>query len=470
MRLIIKLFTYGALLSLILSFLYLISGSAYSITLNWDTVIYVVSSTLLSIIIGTYSAWYLVLYDVPHKKMFNVMYLMPMIFPTYIMAFMYSNITSIHGISALIFVTVLTSFPYVYMIMKSHVGSLTYNHIYTAQSLKVKDIVLKRDVLFPLIKPGLILSSAVVMADTLSEFGASVFYNINTLTVIIYEQWFTLYNPTAATGAMTILMLIVLVIFVLKFKLLRWNNIINPIITSNKEHITPFKLAGGHKWFVMTLLIVPLIFALVLPLWTLNEWLVLSYRNADWKDVLITAMSTSTFSSITAILTVCLSLLVLYLFKGSWQSNVIMALNYAIPGIVLSISAIHLGLSTIWVILWVFVVKYSMLSYSSLSGQINKIDRRLYYSAKSLKKSSFWYVINVQMPLSINSIIIGIALVFVDVLRELPIMLTLRPPGFETLSTKVFYYYDSEMMYMSAPYITLMLLISAPLLYHIRNK
>lgn len=370
--------------------------------------------------------------------------------------------------SMLVFVTVLTSFPYVFMIMKSHIGSLTDNHMYTAMSLKMSDVVMKKDILFPLIKPGLIMSSVVLVADSLSEFGASFYYNVNTFTVALFEQWFTLYNTAQASIMSAIIMMFVLVVFSIKFKLIDWKNLVNPINSS--VGTSPFTLSGLHKYIVMTVLTLPLVFSLAVPLWTINEWFILSYHNVEWISYLNTTLGTSVFALVVSTLSVLLSLLVSYLYKSSWGSNVLLAFNYSIPGIVLSIAMIHLGFSGYIALLWVFVLKYSMLPYSVISGQINKIDRRLYYSAKSLKKSSFWFVKNVQVPLSMNSIVLGFALVFVDVVRELPIMLTLRPVGFETLSTKIFYFYDSEMMYMSAPYIVLMMLITAPLLYLIRNK
>lgn len=437
-----------------------------------DTVIYVLFSTVLSVVIGTLSAFFISLYQFPYRDIYQKLYILPLVFPSYMMALVYGEIdSSFMNIWGLIFVTTLVSFPYVYIVMYSHISSISNEYSRTADVFGISTYKKFKDIIFPLMLPGIIVSSIIVMSDTLSEFGASFFYGVDTIMVVVYEHWFGIYDMGTATMISSITLFVVFIIFYVKLSM-KGKILINPITAQPNKLI---KLNKSKGILVSLILSIPVIFSLIIPIGVLNEWFILSYRKVDFSDVWITTFNTLGFSVVIVFLTAVLSLGVLYLFKDSRLIRTLLSLNYAIPGLFLSIILLQLFSSlsvtvSFFMLILAYVLKYNMLMLNSVEGYTSRIDRRLYYSTKSVGKSSLWFINNIQVPLAKKGILLGSVLVFIDVIRELPIMLTLRPFGFETISTKIFYYYDSEWIYYTAPYFGVMLVATLiPVLFLVRH-
>lgn len=435
----------------------------------YNTFIYVSITTLLSLIIGTTSAFLISCYNIPYRSLLTKLYIIPLVFPTYMMAMLYGELDrSFMNIWGLIFVTTLVSVPYVFIIMYSHISSISNTYMDTADTFKISNSMQVKKILIPLITTGLLSSSLIVISDCISEFGASVFFNVNTIMVAIYTQWFTLFNTGVATVISSILVSVLFVLFYIKS--IYNKNIPNPMTHSeNRLKYTKY----GTLFSII--LFIPTIFSVFVPFVLINKWAVLSYNHIDYTNVMSITGNTLMLALGVILITAVLSISMIYLFKNNKIVSALQSMNYALPGLLLSIlllSSISSMSNTIAfsLMLFAFVVKYNLLMTNSIDGYVSRIDRKLYYSTKSIGKSSFWYVINIQTPLVYKGILLGSMLVFIDVIRELPITLTLRPYNFETLSTKIFYYYNSEWIYHTAPYFIVMVLCTLPIIIFLMRQ
>lgn len=435
-----------------------------------NTMIFIISTTFLSTLIGSLSAYFLSLYNIPYRNILQKLYIVPLLIPSYMMAMIYGELSkSFMNIYGLIFVTTLVSIPYVFIIMYSYISSISSTYDETSKVFKVSNFNNIFKIRLPLILPGLISSSLIVFSDAISEFGASVFFGVNTVMVIIYNKWFTLYNTSTATMLSSALMITLFVIFYLK-SYIQHKGMVNPL-TNKRGELREIR----YGYVISLLLLVPLIFSVIIPFMVLNKWLILSMSYVDYSDVINASINTLLFALVIIVISIIFSITLSYLYKDNKVISTLQYMNYAYPGLIIAI----LMLSTVTHMNWyislllmtvTFVIKYNVLMTTSINGYIIRIDRKMYYSAKSLGKSSNWFVRKIQVPLAKKGIILGSMLVFIDVVRELPIMLTLRPYNFETLSTKIFYYYNSEWLFYTAPYFFIMVLCTIPSIIYFMRK
>lgn len=434
------------------------------------TIQFILSTTILSTIIGTISAYYISLYNIPYRNLLQKLYIIPLIFPSYMLAMIYGELSkSFMNLYGLIFVTTLVSIPYVFIIMYSYISSISKTYDDTAKVFNISKTKRFFKIMLPLMLPGILSSSLIVFSDSVSEFGASVFFGVDTLMVVIYNKWFTLYNVNVASVFSSLIVITLFVIFYIKSSV-QHKSMVNPIVHKVNE-LRYVK----YGWIISLLLMIPLIFSVLIPFIVLNKWFILSYSHTDYTNLLFSTINTLLFALVIIIISIVVSMLTIYLFKTNKLVITLQYMNYAYPGLILSIILLTTVTSLNWylsmlLMIFAFSLKYSVLMTTSINGYIIRIDRKMYYSAKSLGKTSGWFVKNIQMPLSKRGIILGSMLVFIDVVRELPIMLTLRPYNFETLSTKIFYYYNSEWLFYTAPYFIIMVICTMPTIFYFMRK
>ena len=434
------------------------------------TLQFILSTTIISTVIGTLSAYFISLYNIPHRTILQKLYILPLLFPSYMMAMIYGELSkSFMNLYGLIFVTTLVSIPYVFIIMYSYISSISNTYNETAKVFNISATRRFFKIMLPLMLTGIISSSLIVFSDAVSEFGASVFFGVDTIMVVIYNKWFTLYNTSVATVLSSLLVVTLFVIFYIKSSI-QHKSMVNPI-THKGNTLQDIKYGG----IITVILYIPVVFSVIIPLIVLNKWLVLSYPYIDYSNLIYSTINTLLFALVIIIISVIFSITMIYLYKSNRVVSTLQYMNYAYPGLVLSIILLSSITSMNWYIsmllmLFAFTIKYNVLMTTSINGYIIRIDRKMYYSAKSLGKTSSWFVRNIQMPLAKKGIILGSMLVFIDVVRELPIMLTLRPYNFETLSTKIFYYYNSEWLFYTAPYFMIMLLCTIPSILYFMRK
>lgn len=440
----------------------------------FNTGVIALSVVSLSVLVGGVSAWVIALKDFPLKRQIEVLLILGMVFPSYVLAFLYSDMFWFGGnISTILTLTVAT-LPYVFMIVTMGIRSQSQQLVYTALMLGKDDSWIKTKVLFPLLKPALIMSALLVIGDTVSEFGATHFYGVSTVMTGIYEIWFGLHEigQGITFSAYVFVSLGIIYYFVNVWK--RSFIGVQPRLQNDDSNQNLIPENTGKKGWWITASFIPLItITFFIPLLTLFKWVYLSFGKTDWLKVIYTTFNSSILATTISVLVIAITSGMLYLFKKRMAFvTTITNTLYGTPGIVLSIAAITVvGYVGTWAIplffIYILVLKFLALGTDSVGVGIQKINRQYYHTSKTLGKTSPWYVWKVQIPLSIQSYIVAGILVWIDVIRELVISMTLRPQWLELLSVEIFRYMDLEKLSMSGPWILAMVLVTIVPIYWI---
>jgi iron(III) transport system permease protein len=453
-----------------------IQPSYYHIIINqiYNTVIIVLSVCFITTIVGVTLSWVFAIYDFPFKNSLEKIIILGMVFPSYVLAFFYSEMFNIFGSIALIGTLVVTTLPYVFMMVTTSIRIQSQRMVESALMFGKDKRWIKGKLILPLIFPTIVLSTLLVMGDTFSEFGATYFYGVNTVMTGIYEIWFGLNESIQgirlSAWLLTVVIMVYLVINVLKKVFVdKSDNFIN----SREFKGIVVENIGIKGWFITFLIFLLTIITFFIPCFVLLTWVIESYNKTDWFKVLATTINSGILASIISLSVLCVTTIILYLFKHRLVAIMTICNTlYSIPGIVLAITTIfistHLPLSfTPVIFLYVLIVKYIAIGVDNISAPIQKIHKQHYHSSKLLGHSSLWYIKNVQFPLGFQIYLVAGLLVWIDVIRELVIGLTIRPQGLNLLSIEIFRFMDLEQLSMSGPWILSMVILTMVPIYFI---
>ena len=438
------------------------------------TVFVILTTVVITVAVGGSLSWLFAMYDFPLKSILEKILILGMVFPSYVLAFFYSETFGMFGKPALIVTMVVTTLPYVFMIVTMSIRSQSQQLVHSAMMLGKDYYWIKLNLLMPLIKPALILSTLLVIGDTFSEFGATYFFGVDTVMTGIYEIWFGLHESVQGIrfSAWVFVTMLTVYYFINIWKKSIIGN--QPKLTNSDspQCIQPIKIEK-FKWLYTFIVLSIVTITFLIPLGVLASWINSTYITTDWVRVFKVTFNSSILATLISFLVLVTTTVILYLFKN--KMIVVTALSnaiYSTPGIVLTITAIFVinqtfvGMITTMFV-YVLVLKYLAMGIDSVGVGIQKINAQYYYSAKTLGKSSVWYICNVQIPISYQSYIVGGILVWIDVIRELVIGLTLRPPWLSLLSVEIYRYMDMEKLSSSGPWILAMVVVTIIPIYWI---
>jgi len=424
------------------------------------TVEIVIPVILTTVAVGFSLSWIFALYEFPFKKILEKILILGMIFPSYVLAIFYSEMFGFTGKLALIGTLVISSLPYVFMLTSIGFKSQSQQFVDAALMFGKNSRWIKMKVLLPLLTPSLILSSFIVFGDSFSEFGATYFFGVDTVMTGIYEIWFSLHESKQGIKFSAWIFLGIIVSY---FFISWWKSSVKKLNSVAGKNIEPLKTEKLEKngWLVSTVIFLITTITFFLPLSLLFEWLFVVYLKADWIRVLKVTFNSISLSTLIATIVLFISTLLLYLFKKySFILSTICNTLYSTPGVILAISMVYVSSTKFlipFVFLFVLTIKYIGIGVDGISLGLNKIPRQLYYDVKSFGKDSIWYIKNVQIPLSFKSYLMAGLLIWIDVMRELPIGLTSRPQWLDLVSIEIFRCMDLEMLSTSSPYILSMI-------------
>lgn len=441
--------------------------SGYVFSQLSNTINLVTLTSIFALGIGGVSAWFVALYEFPLKKLIETSYILMMLFPSYIMAIIYSEVsTDFFGFWGLVMVMTIATIPYVFLILTMSLRSQSQQLVESALMLGKNKKWVKIKLLLPLLKPAILIALVFVISDTMSEFGATYFYGVDTFMTGIYELWLGLNEVQIGLSLSALIFMVVSVGVWLSGIFGKHKNISNPTKT---ETIKPEPLFGWKAVIVTLITITPIIIGLIIPSLVLIDWNISAWGTTDLWAVGWTTLQSVVVSTLVAVITLLLATEFLYHFKKDHtQAKLVystISSMYAMPGIVVAVTMLFLAGWIDTQMLWIFylyalIVKYIALSMDSVYAGLQKIDRNYYYSAKGFGKDSNWYKWWVQLPIAQKSYIVGGTMVWIDVMRELVIGYILRPQWLDLLSVKIFSFIDTEQLHLAGPWILAMVLIT----------
>jgi iron(III) transport system permease protein len=444
-----------------------------------NTLLLVLGVALCSSIVGVSLAWLTAVCDFPLRGFFSWALLLPMAIPGYVMAFAFVGLfefsgpvqsllrewfgssnwfPNVYSYGGVTLVMSLVLYPYVYLIARNAFQTQGRRSIEVGQSLGLAPVASFLRVSLPMARPWIVGGVLLVVMETLADFGTVATFNYDTLTTLIYKSWFSLFSLEAALQVASVLLLAVVAIMAIERRSRRAQRYAQS--SSSSLAAARFVLTGKRRWLALALCLLIFSFAFVLPSLRLLTWAIPNLTADVTAKFMIYVGGTLSLASITMVLIAVLALLLAYGARINPSLPVRFAvrtstLGYALPGTVLAIGLFApisllnnwlqgMGVSatllqgTFLVMLMAYGVRFMAVAYSPIESNYLRITPSIDDAAHSLGYTGLQVLRKVHLPIVQRGVLTAMALVFVDVMKELPITLMTRPFGFNTLAVRVF--------------------------------
>jgi iron(III) transport system permease protein len=447
-------------------------------------------------LVGVSTAWLITFYHFPGDRIFSWALVLPFAFPTYIAAFAYAgifdytgpihNLLNALGVKALwldimnlpgaILVVSLVLYPYVYLITRASLQRQSGKILEASRSLGRGPFKTACKAGIPLARPAIVGGLILVTMEVLNEYGAMHYFGVDTFTTGIFKVWFGM-NDTA--GAMRLAaMLMCLVFGVLLLERVQRGRRSFTTCGANYRPAERQRLRGITAAAAVAACLIPVVLGFMLPLGQLLAWL---YRSgATAFDGAFIALTLRSFGLATAaaLLTVIAAVFIVYavrLHRTPMMTALskASALGYSMPGAVIAIGVMvtlvaldrsvvqNIGATfskspglllsgTVVALLFAYIVRFLAVAVNPVESGFDRLCGCMDEASLSMGKSRLHTLLRINIPLARGTLLAAAALVFVDVLKELPLTLILRPFNFETLATKTFELAGEEMVAQSA--------------------
>ena len=449
---------------------------------------------LLSLTFGITTAWIITNYAFPFKKFLDFILILPAACPAYLIAYAYTDFfeyagpiqgglrdimgwsnaneyyfPEIRSITGAIFVLASVLYPYIYLLSRTA-------FLQTPGSLLEVTSIYGRskfwNVSLPLARPAIAAGSALVCMEVVSDFGTVEYFSLETLTLGIFNVWIGMNNITAASQIALFTFMFVIVLLLVETKSRSEKRFDD---TSRRHKNIGVEKVTGLKAFILVLIcLIPVLCGFFIPVLILITNVSSGYSGEELTLLLPAFKNTVLVSSLGAsiIVVVATFLACSTSVKGNKNLHNITnfsAMGYAFPGTMLAIGVlITIGFldqiidhtfslllisrqpfflsGTIAVLIFAYLVRFLAVGYgASLSG-LSKISTNLNWASRTLSTSFSNTITRVSIPLIKKSIIAGGLLAFIDITKELPMTLLLRPFNFETLATHTYQFAHDELM------------------------
>jgi len=439
------------------------------------------------LIIGVGTAWLVTKCRFPGDRLFEWALLLPLAAPTYILAYTYTDLLDVSGVvqtslrkafdwqvgdywfpdirslPGAIALLSLTLYPYVYLLARVAFLEQSAGVLEASRLLGCSPWRSFWQISLPLARPAIVAGLSLALMETLNDFGTVEYFGVSTFTTGIYRTWFGLGEPVAAAQLAACLLLFILWLILGE----RWSRRqVKFYQTSSYYSLPSYELRGGRGGLAMFACAVPIIFGLLIPAGDLGLMTLRSPDQILGNQFWNFATNSFTLATITALIALGLGLVIAYGVRLANTAPIrfvsqITALGYAVPGSVIAVGTliplgwvdntidtwfrdnwqISTGLlfsGTIFALVFGYLVRFLAVSLGGITTSLEKIKPNLDNAARSLGHQPLAILGKVHMPLLWSSLMTAGILVFVDVMKELPATIILRPFNFNTLAVRVY--------------------------------
>ena len=475
-------------------------------------------SGLFTVIIGTSLAWLVTAYKFPMSGFFKWGLILPIAVPSYIAGFTYHGLLNYTGViqaflrnsldiqvnqryfnimstRGAVFILTMVLYPYVFAIVRAFLTKQSADLIENARVLGKSPLEVFFQVVLPISRAAIIGGVSLVILEVLNEFGLVSYFGIPTFSVAIFRTWFGLSDLDSAVRLAAILMVMVLAILLAE-KVIRGRKRFS-YSTSKVRPISPTDLKGtkGHLAFGYCFAIFS--FGFLIPTLQLIHWAFLTYQdvlNANFLGYLFNSVKVASIASV-IIVFIALIISNYCRIKENFLTKVytrITILGYSIPGAVIAVVVMIFFISldnrlygvyqvitptsgrlvlttSLAMLIFAYIVRFLGIGYNSIESGFDKIGKSYFEASRMLGMSVTKTFFKIDLAMIKTAIFSGFILVFVDILKELPLTMILRTFNFHTLATKAYQYANDEMIH-EAAIASLFIIFSSAILIYFLNK
>jgi iron(III) transport system permease protein len=439
-------------------------------------------------LVGVTTAWLTAMHDFPGRRFFEWALVLPLAMPAYVLAYVYTDFLQFvgpvqtwlrdtfgwsHGDywfpdvrtlpgAMLMFVCVL--YPYVYLLARTAFLERASGMLEAARTLGMGPWPAFFKVSLPLARPAIVAGVALALMETLADYGTVAYFAVNTFTTGIYRAWFSLGDRIAAAQLAAMLLAFVLLLLMaerVSRGRARYHN-----TTGRNRPMAGARLSGLRAGLAIVVCSSPLLLGFILPAVLLLRMALVDGDAQFGERFIVLARNSFVLAGVTALVGVTLALLLAYGARLSRSGlaqglNRLVGLGYAVPGAVIAVGVLIpvtrldnwlAGQWAIWfgynpgllltggiaALVYAYLVRFLAVALHTVESSLAKITPSMDDAARSLGLGQGATLRRVHAPMLRGSLLTAGLLVFVDVMKELPATLVMRPFNFDTLATQAY--------------------------------
>lgn len=440
------------------------------------------------LVLGIIPAWMVTMTRFPGSRILEWALVLPLAIPAYIIAYTYTGMLDVTGpvqvairdwtglrfgdywfpeirsTGGAIAMLSLVLYPYVYLLARMAFLEQSVCVLEVSRTLGAGPFKAFYRVALPLARPAIIAGLALVLMETLADYGTVQYFGLSTFTTGIFRTWFGMGSSTAAAQLSAVLMIFILVLVLTE----QWSrNRAQYFHTSTKySRLSQVQLKGWHKHLALLACLLPVLAGFLIPFVQLSIWAVQTWDVIDRSQFLGLFYNSVRLAAIAAFIALVIGLTVSYskrlrptlLMRGVFR---VLGLGYAIPGTVIAVGVLipfawfdnsldgwlrdrfdfSSGLllsGTLVAVVFAYVVRFLPVAMNTVEAGLSKVKPSMDDASRSMGLGSGKILRRIHIPMIRGSLLTATLLVFVDVLKELPATLILRPFNFNTLAIRTY--------------------------------
>ena len=468
------------------------------------------------LLLGISTAWLVTMCNFPGQRIFEWALLLPLATPAYLLAYAYTDFLEYYGpvqtilrqwfgwqsaadywfpdvrsLGGAIVLFSLVLYPYVYMLVRVAFLEQSLCTVEASRSLGCGPWRSFFKVALPLARPAIAAGTALALMETLNDFGAVQYFGVPTFTTGIYRTWLGMGEHLAATQLAGVSLLFIAVLILLE----RLSRQQARYYRSNgrQQSQCVYSLQGWRAGIATLVCGLPIVWGLILPACLLLHMTVSNLDKTLDSEFFELASHSLILAGISAVLGIVLAVVLAYGARLQPNRGVRLgvqtaSLGYAIPGAVIAVGILMpigqldnaiatvtqqlLGITpglllggTVVALIFAYLVRFLAVALNTVESGLTKIRPSLDDASRSLGNSPLKTLLKVHAPLLSGSLLTAAMLVFVDVMKELPATIVIRPFNFDTLAVRVYQYAsDERLVEAAAPALAILLVGLLPVI------
>lgn len=452
------------------------------------------------LLIGVPCAWLTSMCNFPGRTFFSWALLLPMAMPAYIIAYTYTGVLDFAGpvqtlireltgwrygeywffeirsLGGAMVMLTLVLYPYVYLMSRAAFLEQSENTLEVSRTLGYSARAGFFKLALPLARPAIVTGLTLALMETLADYGTVQYFSVNTFTTGILRTFYGFGDIAAASQLAGVLLLFVAMLILLERHSrhrIRYHS--SGLKKASNRRVV---LKGSRGLFATLVCLLPILVGFFIPVVVLAYWAMFkaempgsNFVQLTWNSFYLAAIASLIVVSLALVLSYAIRLNNGKLVKASVG---VAGLGYALPGTIIAIGTIvplawldhriidlvkhysgeRVGLlfsGTLVALLFAYSVRFMAVSLGAVQNGLGKIKPSMDMAGRSLGMSPFKVLVRVHVPLLKGSVLTAMLIVFVDVLKELPATLVLRPFNFNTLAVRAFELASDERLVDAAP-------------------
>lgn len=446
------------------------------------TTTYLLAGTAFCVfILGIITAFLSARFIYTGSKIFSILFVLPLAFPAYILGYCYVGFFEFNGILSTltngyfkkldilniygcIFILSIAMYPYVFLLAKVSFGSISSTVIDVVKINNIGKFKAFFTVYLPLSYPAVFAGIVLALMETLSDYGTVFYFGVETFSVGVFKSWFGYGDLFGAINLAIALLLFVFICLIIE-AIFRARLKFTSSTHSNKK-AQKIKLSGMQNILAFAISLAISFMAFLLPLSVLIYWFYLDIGELDYSAInyLLNTLYLNISSSffIIGLSFVAFYFARIYPVKYGVYIQRLSMLGYAIPGAVVAIGALivssgfdelvgqKLLSGTFFILIFAYTTRYFAASIGSVENGFSKIDKNIDDASKVFGIGDLKNIYSIYFPILKPYLFSGFLILYIDIAKELPATLLLRPFNYDTIAIRIYELSSNEILYKTA--------------------